>query len=350
MSSEFMETRLRWTAVTTSPNRTESCRWEWRVRDGYAVKYWFSKNLVSIPKAGDSPWSAEFDAKFYEPWGAKQELLTLSFNRWWETRGRDLFERGIPRVKLVTSSEEAVTVRIPTSINSAEVKKQVISLMTAQRGTKRLKRKAPLGFTGNIKLNTLQQYERYLEIELDPSNRGKTVEEKTEQLRKKHRDIAAKLSKQKETMAQAGIKYVKGKPLGKWLKARDPDSFDMYKDENGQLKKISEKEIRKGINAKKVSRWRLSGKLLLLNVAGGKFPGADYYGEGLEKKLQARLKEFGLQDIGQVVRNKGGGRKKEDLTLVRIARTKADREKQSLKSYGAGKNANPVGSADGQGS
>ena len=283
------------------------------------------------------------DEKFYEQWGTKEQLRKLRFNTWWEARGRDLFANAVPKIELVATSREAVIVRIPTSIGSAELTKQVVALLNAQRGAKGLRRKPPLSFTGKIKLATLVQYQRYLAIDLDPLNAGKTIEQKTEQLRKVYRDIGVKLDNQKASMANKGVKYVKNRPLGKWLKYRDPDSFEMYKDENKKLRKLSEREIRKGINSKKISRWRLSGKLLLLNVAEGEFPGTGYYGAGLEKKLKARLKEFGLQDIGLIVRNKGGGQKKEDLTRVRIRRTEKERESQSLKLYGAAKNANPVG-------
>ncbi len=167
-----------------------------------------------------------------------------------------------------------------------------------------------------------------MEIEFDAKN-GKTIEEKTEALRNVYRKIKTRLEKQKATLRAAGKAQISKK-----LSFRDPDSFD------------SESKLRKGIDAKKVSRWRLSGKHLLLNVAEGQFPGKGYYGAQLSKKLRIRLDKMGIPDIGVAARNKGGGRKKEDLTFVRITRTKAERERQSLKSWGAGKNANPVGNVN----
>jgi len=90
----------------------------------------------------------------------------------------------------------------------------------------------------------------------------------------------------------------------------------------------------------------LSGKILLLNVAEGRFPGTGYYGPQLAKRLRVRLDKLGLEDIGMSVRNVGGGRTKADMTLVKTTRTKTEREAQSLKAYGKGKNSTPVGGDD----
>ena len=198
-----------------------------------------------------------------------------------------------------TTSE--VTVRIPTSLNAKQVKEQVSALMTKQRGTKRIGVKSPLGFVGDVNYKRLKQYERYLEIEFDPKNAGKTVEEKTEALRGEYRRIKDRLDKQRKTLRDSGKARVAAK-----LHPRDPDAFD------------SESKIRKGIDAKKVSRWRLSGKLLLLNVASGEFPGRDYYGSKLAEKLKSRLKNVGLTTLETVPPNKGGGRTRESLRLQKI--------------------------------
>jgi len=275
-----------------------------------SAKIWYGLLKLAIRQG------VPINVSFYKSWGTNQELAALSFNKWWKERGRALFENAIPVVSIVDTTEEAVTVRIPTSLNAGQVKKQVSAVMTRHRGTKRIKIKAPLGFVGDVNYKRLKQYERYLEIEFDAKNNGKTIEEKTEALRNVYRKIKTKLEKQKRTMQAAGKAQISKK-----LVFRDPDSFG------------SESQIRKGIDAKKVSRWRLSGTILVLNVAEGEFPGKGYYGAKLAKKLRERLDEVGIQDIGAAVRNKGGGRKREDLTRVRITRSKAEREKQSLKLY-----------------
>ena len=147
-------------------------------------------------------------------------------------------------------------------------------------------------------------------------------------LKHEYRKIKARLDKQKKTLRDAG----KGRVANKF-QYRDPDAFG------------SESEIRKGIDAKKVSRWRLSGKLLLLNVASGEFPGRDYYGSKLGEKLTGRLTNLGLTTLETVPRNKGGGRTREELRLQKIpskAEMKA-REALSDKLYGAGsKSSSPA--------
>jgi len=115
------------------------------------------------------------------------------------------------------------------------------------------------------------------------------------------------------------------------LRSRDPDSF------------VGTTEFIKGIDAKKVSRWRLSGKLLLLNVAEGQFPGGGYYGSQLAKRLKNLLAKIGLEDIGTTQRNLGGGRTKAQLSLVKRRRNKKESDAESLKAYGKGIDANPVG-------
>jgi hypothetical protein len=262
--------------------------------------------------------------EFYRSWGTRDEISTLTFNRWWKLRGQALFESALPVVTLCEASDDAVTVRIPTTLNAVQVKQQVSALMTKHRGTKRLKKKPVFGFVGDVNYKRLKQYERYLEIEFDRRFAGRTIEEKTEALRDVYRRIKARLEKQKITMQKAGKAQV-----SKLFNFRDPDSFG------------SESQIRKGIDAKKVSRWRLSGKLLLLNVAEGEFPGRGYYGAQLAKKLRSRLDHIGLEDIGGSIRNKGGGRTKAQLTLTTLRRTKAQRQTESSKAYGKSKAGNP---------
>ena len=284
-----------------------------------SVKIWFGLLKLAIRQG------IPINESFYKSWGTKQQLAALSFNKWWKERGKALFESAIPVVSLVEANDEAVTVRIPTSLNAVQVKRQVSALMTKHRGTKRLKQRTPMGFVGDVNYKRLKQYERYLEIEFDPKNAGRTVEEKTEALRNVYRKIKGRLEKQKSTMQKAGNSRISAK-----FKFRDPDTFD------------SESKLRKGIDAKKVSRWRLSGKILLLNVAEGEFPGKGYYGAQLAKKLRNRLDKMGLEDIGTVARHKGGGRTKAELTLVKSGKTKAQREAESLKAYGKSKSGNPV--------
>ncbi len=284
------------------------------------VKIWFGMLKLAIAQG------LPINEPLYRSWGTRDELAKLSFNRWWLITGRSLFQEAIRTISLVEATNDFVTVKIPTSLTAVQVKRQVSQLVTSQRGTKRLKTKPPWAFVGDVNYKRLKQYERYLDVEFDPRNAGKTVEEKTELLRNVYRGIKARLDKQKKTLMTTGKKSVAVR-----LFYRDPDSFG------------SKLEIRRGIDAKKVNRWKLSGKILLLNVAEGRFPGRDYYGAQLAKKLRGRLDKLGLEDIGATAKNKGGGRKKQDLTLVRVRRSRPEAEAQSLRAYGKGRDSNPVG-------
>ena len=278
------------------------------------IKIWFG--LLKLAIAQGLP----INESFYRSWGTRDELAKLTFNRWWLTTGKSLFQESIPAVSLLDENDGFLTVKIPTSLTAVQVKQQVSELVANHRGTKRLKNKPPWAFVGDVNYKRLKQYERYLAIEFDPQNAGKTVEEKTELLRIVYRNIKTRLDKQKKTLMSTGKKSAALR-----LFYRDPDSFG------------SKLEIRKGIDAKKVNRWKLSGKILLLNVAEGTFPGRDYYGPRLAKRLQGRLDRLGLVDIGATVRNKGGGRQKS------VKKSKWEAEAQSLKAYGKGKNSNPMG-------
>jgi hypothetical protein len=114
-----------------------------------SVKIWFGLLKFAIRQG------VPINESFYKSWGTNQELAALSFNKWWKERGKALFESAIPVVSLVDANNEAVTVRIPTSLNAVRVKKQVSALMTKHRGTKRLKQKAPMGFVGDVNYSVL---------------------------------------------------------------------------------------------------------------------------------------------------------------------------------------------------
>ena len=291
-----------------------------------SVKIWYGLLKLAISQG------LEIDRSFYKNWGTKKEISSLSFHRWWNSIGRDLFEKSQPVARIQSSTSEAILVRIPLGLSAKEAAAQVSALVTKHRGSKRVQRSQPLAFTGDVNYKRLKQYERYLGIEFDPRYAGKTVEEKTEALRDEYRKIKVRLLKQRDTLRTAG----KGQ-IARKLNFRDPDKFD------------SEAALRKGVNPKKVSRWRLSGKHLLLNVAEGQFPGRGYYGDNLAKKLADRLAKRGISDIGQVVRNKGGGRTKAQLRLLEARQDPKVAAAMSLKAYGAGKDALPTGDTGGVG-
>lgn len=298
-----------------------------------SVKVWFGFLKMAIRHG------VPINQDVYSAWGTQEELAKLTFNKWWLTRGKALFESEAPKAKVVASTNLSVTIEIPTSLNSKQVKEQVSRLMTEQRGTKRLKVKPSLSFEGDVNYKTLKQYERLLEIDLNPKFAGESIEQKTERLREKYRDLMNAAKKRKETLRAKGNKRA---ALG--IKYRDPNELQDYGDESVPF--TSEAQIRKGVDPKKAGRWRVSGKILILNAAEGRFPGKDYYGNRIGSHLRSRLQALGLEDIGAIPRNKGGGQVREDLHMVRVRKSKKQRETDSLKAYGATKGRKVAGGLD----
>src|SRR6266478_1024414 len=196
------------------------------------IKIWFG--LLKLAIAQGLP----INEQVYGVWGTRDELTKIRFNRWWRERGKELFQDATPKVELVEATEACLTVRIPTSMAAVEVKQQISQLVTRVRGTKRIRRRAALSFVGDVKYRTLKQYERLLEVEFNPRNAGKTIEEKTELLRDVYRRIKARLDKQRVTLQQLKKRDRKGRLISGRFKSRDQDSFG------------SAAEMRKGIDAK----------------------------------------------------------------------------------------------------
>jgi hypothetical protein len=185
-------------------------------------------------------------------------------------------------------------IRVPLSLTATEAKKQVSALISKTRGTKRVTVKGDFAFDGDIRYQSLVAYLRYLRIELNPRHSNKTIEQKTELLRQEYRKFQRRLTKQKKTMARLGKKKQARK-----LSYRQQSSFNP-KDEGR----------RRGFDAKKAGRWRLSAQILLLNVADGRFPGPDYYGSKVRGNygyriggvLRERLKKLGIESLSNLKR------------------------------------------------
>ena len=251
------------------------------------VKLWYNFLQMSIRQ--DVP----IDWKAYREWGTRREIDSWSFNKWWKGRGRVLFsgDDGLrPEVQVLESSSNFVTIRLPLEMRIDDIKKSVSGIVLSSRSKKRIGDRGKYAVSGQVNYSTLAQYRRFLEIDFDPRYRGKTIEEKTVALKQVYQKLMAKGLKQRQTLRSRGKKTVAGR-----FRNRDPEDLDR--------KRLG------GISAKRVSRWRLSAKHLLLNVASGVFPGTGYYGPKLHERLQQRLKAIGLEDIGSIQRARGGRKK-----------------------------------------
>ena len=251
------------------------------------VKLWFDYLQLA--------WSVglEVDWKFYEPWGTREELTSLKFNTWWLRRGRDLFEKDAviaDKVVLVERLDAEVVLRVPLGIRLDDVKAQVRDIVLKSRKAVRLGSKGRFAVTGQVNYKTLAQYKRFLEVDIGWGDEQTTVAEKAAELVRRYQKIHEKGVKQRKTLRSMG----KAKAASRFH-TRDPEE-------------LTRKDIGR-INPQRVSRWRLSGKHILLNVAEGKFPGDGYYGPRLRDRLLERLKPLGLLELDWGNR-KGGRRRK----------------------------------------
>lgn len=231
------------------------------------VKLWF--DYLRLADA----FGVEVDWSVYAAWGSRDELLTTTFNRWWTTRGRHLFDedaRHSPNVVVVEKSESEILVRIPLASPIEDIKQAISEIVLKSRVKRRIGSKGRFGATGQVNYKTLAQYKRYLEIDLKHGDEM-TVAEKTAELVRLYEKIHAKGLKQRKTLRAKG----KGSTANKF-RTRNPEE-------------LNRAEIG-GISPKRVSRWRLSGKHILLNVAEGQFPGGGYYGARLKERLSQRMR------------------------------------------------------------
>ena len=273
------------------------------------VKLWFDYLKLAATTGLAVNWS------FYEAWGTKDELTLLSFNRWWLVRGRDLFaDDGVATedVELIEKADSYVVLKIPLQNSMDDIKRRVREIVLASRKKPRIGQRGKFAVSGQINYKTLAQYKRFLEVDFFWKDGKPTIAEKTAELVRRYEKIHAKGLKQRATLRKSGRANVASR-----FSTRDPEE-------------LSKKEIG-GISPKMVSRWRLSGKHILISVAEGRFPGSGYFGANLKRRLKDRLEPYGLADLGGVPR--GGGRRKPDESPLLKKKSKKDRELEALKAY-----------------
>jgi hypothetical protein len=248
------------------------------------AKLWFNFLQIAIQQDLPIKWSA------YEGWGSAEEIASLKFNTWWRQHGKALFEQSAeepPDIAVISKTDKKLVVEIPLEMKIDDIKKRISEVVLANRVKKRIGSTLRFAPSGQVNYRTLIQYKRFLDIDFDPGNRGKTIDQKTALLLAQYEKLKKKGEKQRMTLRKAG----KNATANRFFN-REPETFD--------------KEKLGGISSKRVSRWRLSGKHLLLNVAEGSFPGAGYHGDDLDKRLKERLSKIGRTDIGNVIPAQGG--------------------------------------------
>ena len=273
------------------------------------VKLWFDYLKIAATTGLTVNWS------FYESWGTKEELAAISFNRWWNTRGRELFAddgSASVDVKVIEKTDSHVVLRIPLGHPIDHIKRRVREIVLASRKKRRIGRRGRFAVSGQVNYKTLAQYKRFLEVDFYWKDGKPTIGDKTAELVRRYEKIHAKGLKQRMTLRKTGRAS-----LANRFSTRDPEE-------------LTKKEIG-GISPKMVSRWRLSGKHILISVAEGRFPGTGYYGANLKGRLKERLEPYGLTDLGGVSRE--GGRRRVDVSRLPKKKSKKELEAEALKAY-----------------
>ncbi len=287
--------------MANTTTKLDSARWE--------VWYWFLRQGL---KAG-----LPFDEKVYGSWGTKAEIETWGFKKWWETRGKEIARRAQSTdPEVVEKTESTITIRFPLSMPSQQVKAKASALVARARGTKRInKGKAPTSFH----YTKIKQLQRFLKIDLDKRYSGYALERKGQLLKdryvrigeghakavRRYRERADEL--QKAGASDAGRRYRRRAIRLEEYKSAITDSWNP----------TAAKEIL-DLSADKLGRWAVQARLILLNVAKGEFPGADWYGNRRFAAYKQRLKEFGIDEIG-ASRHKGGAKDQGRKELKRRA-------------------------------
>lgn len=190
------------------------------------------------------------DWNFYAEWGTPQDLVGESFNSWWKTRGRQLFERSDDQKLKVVASDSVVTVTIPVSYTVRQLRRELGPAVVPYL---RKAHQSPVGkfaITGLVRYRQIALYQRLLEIDLAASSQSKPMREKLELLQERYGKNISRLQKQAETIA----KKSGGRKPGKRF----------------ELPRRFVSAVRLGY------QWRRKGRAIVANVARGVFPGHAY--------------------------------------------------------------------------
>lgn len=206
------------------------------------VKVWF-RFLKAAQRLGESiDWSA------YKEWGTPDEIEAATFNAWWKSRGRSLFERRRARLKVSTDGS-AVTVTFPVTYTVAELRREIGPAVSQHLVKGARTHRGKFTTTGLVRYNELVRYVRLLEIELTGNNKGKPMREKLDLLQQEYGRHTSRLAKQQKTMAD--------KAHGKRIKKlKTPKDFQRYE--------------RMGY------QWSKKARSIVANVAACTFPGEGY--------------------------------------------------------------------------
>ena len=267
--------------MTSRVTPDNSARWEsW---------YWFLRQSLKV--------GLPFNEKAYSGWGTRAEIETWGFKKWWQIRGREIARQSVvSEPEIVEQTPSTITIRFPLSMPSQLVKAKASALVARARGTKRLSKDKP-----NSKFNytKIKQIQRFLQLDLDKDFGELTIEEKGLFLGYWYHRIGEMQSKaiqtyrkKAEALQRAGDKESAGRYRRRAIKLEEYKSKNTDNWFEGPDKQFA------NASAEKLGRWAIQGRIILMNVARGEFPGSNWYGSRRYASYKQRLKEFGIQTIG----------------------------------------------------
>lgn len=262
----------------------------------------------------------------YTDWGTLEELRRVSFNQWWERRGQELArERSASKARLISADGKKIVIEFPLSLNSRAVKASASSIFTdAKRrvgtsdGSQRDRR---------FNYKTFKILEKMLEIELDQlTKRSKRVVDQKHDGQTQHITFAKKavilsdLFTRQSDINKKTLETYRRKAKECESKG-DRKSLKRYRERAASLSEFIRRQDAQWTQterdelttvdpslARKLSRWSLQARLLMLNAALGSFSGDDWYGKELGRKLRNKERALGI-GVKLVNRSKGGRNK-----------------------------------------
>jgi len=259
----------------------------------------------------------------YSEWGTIEELKTLSFNQWWDLRGEKVAQSGASnKARLVSVDSSRVTIEFPLALNSRAVKASASEIFTKAKRAVSSSVKKEKDRRFNYK--TFKILEKMLEIELDqPTCRTKRVVDQKHAGQLQQATFAKKaviLSDLFTTQSQTNKKTLETyrRRARECEQRGDRDRLRFYRERAASLSAFialqdaqwtdAERNELATIDpslARKLSRWSLQARILMLNAALGTFSGDDWYGANLSAKLRAKERSVETR-VSLVKRNKGG--------------------------------------------
>lgn len=259
----------------------------------------------------------------YADWGSLDDVRKWTFNQWWERRGEHFARnRAVTNARLLSSDGKKVVIEFPLALNSRAVKASASAIFTKAKREIGAMHVAKRDRRFNYK--TFKILEKMLEIELDQ------LTKRTERVVKdKHGGQLQEISFAKKAMILSDL-FIKQSEINKktletyrrkakeYEKNGDRKLLRLYRERAASLSEFIRRQDTQWTQterdelatvdpslARKLSRWSLQARLLMLNAALGEFSGDDWYGQELGVKLRRKERTLGV-GVNLVKRSKGG--------------------------------------------